>query len=225
MKNKKKAKQDSWWKRVRQFMKSHTSLTVIVAAALLLELTTGVMYYASQNIIQRTVERLVHREMNALYLCIRNKLANVEITLDNMAWVVTNDLADPDSLLVATRQLVAHNTDILGSSISCVPDYYPQKGRWYEPYSVRRADGTIESMHLGSATHDYTKAEFYTVPVATGSGHWCEPYLDSDGAKAIVTTYSKRESRHVAFCRRPSDRRFGNFVGSRVDGQYQLRAD
>ena len=170
-------------------IRHHLPLIVIIVAALLLELTTGVMYYSSQNIIHRTVERLVQREMDAIYLRIRNQLAQVEITLGNMAWVATDDLAEPDSLMTITRQLVEHNPDILGCGVSCIPYLYQQKGYWYEPYSVRRADGTIESMALGSASHDYTKKEFYTTPIAKGSGHWCEPYLDNDGAKAKVTTY------------------------------------
>ena len=175
--------------KVRNFIRTHTGLTVIIAAALMLELTSYVMYYSAQAIIQQTMERLVGREMNAIYLSIRNKLAQVEVTLDNMAWVVSDDLKKPDSLFVLTRQIVENNPYILGSSISCIPDLYPQKGRWFEPYAVRRADGTIESMQLGSESHDYTKSEFFTIPIAKGSGHWCEPYLDSDGAKAIVTTY------------------------------------
>ena len=180
----------SRWERLRSFMKTHIGLTVIIVAALLVELSSGVMYYAAQNIIERTVTRLMERENDAIFLCIRNKLAEVEVTLNNMAWVVTDDLVNPDSLARATYQLVEHNPAILGSSISCIPNHFPQKGYWYEPYSVRRSDGTIESMQLGSASHDYTKSEFFTVPVATGQSHWSEPYLDSDGAKAIVTTYS-----------------------------------
>jgi sigma-B regulation protein RsbU (phosphoserine phosphatase) len=31
--------------------------------------------------------------------------------------------------------------------------------------------------------------EFFTVPLATGKSHWCEPYTDNDGAKARITTY------------------------------------
>ena len=176
--------------KVLSIIKKHFSLTVIIVAALLLELTTGVMYYSAQSMIQRNVERLVQSEMNAIYLCILNKLAKVEVTVDNMAWVVTDDLVEPDSLLMATRQLVEHNPDFLGSGVCLVPNYFSQKGRWYEPYSVRRADGTIESMQLGSASHDYTRLELYTQPIAKGSGHWSEPYLDRDGAKAMVTTYS-----------------------------------
>ena len=62
---------------LKGFFQHNTSLIVIIAAALLIELTSGVMYYSSQNIIQKMVDRLVTREMNAIYLCIRNQLAKV----------------------------------------------------------------------------------------------------------------------------------------------------
>ena len=180
----------SRWSRLKDFIRNHSSLTLIIIAALMLELLSGIMYYVSHGILQQTMERLIERENNALFLCIRNRLAEVEVMLDNMAWVTSDDLAEPDSLARVTYQLVEHNPIILGSSFSCIPHYFPQKGRWYEPYSVRRPDGTIETTQIGSATHDYTKAEFYTVPLATGRSHWSEPYLDSEGAKTIVTTYS-----------------------------------
>ena len=166
-------------------------LTLIIGAALLLlELTSGLLYYSAQNIIHNTVEKLIEREMNAIYLCIRNKLAKVEVTVDNMAWVVADDLEDPDWMYSITRLLVENNPSILGCTVCFVPDYFPQKGRWFEPYAVRRADGTIETMQLGSAEHDYTKIAFYTEAMAKNGGNWCEPYFDKDGAKAMVTTYS-----------------------------------
>ena len=74
---------------MKDFIKSHTSLTVIIVAALLIELTTGFIYYNSQDIIKRTTVRVMERENIALYLCIRNKLMEVEVVLDNMSWIVT----------------------------------------------------------------------------------------------------------------------------------------
>ncbi len=186
---KKNSDKDKGWKRLSVFARTHTSLLIIIAAALLLELTTGVMYYAAQNIIMWTVERLLEREMHAISLSVRNHLAKVEITLDNLAWVETDNMEKPDSLFSATRRLVKHNPAIYGSSITCVPNLFPERGYWFEPYSVRRPDGTIETMQLGSASHDYTKQAFFTEPIARGTGCWCEPYLDSDGARAIVTSY------------------------------------
>ena len=180
----------NWWGRLIKFMRANTNLTVIIIAALLLELTSAIMYYESHDILQRVVERLMERENNALYLCIRNKLAEVEVTMDNIAWVATDDLASPDSLTRLTYQMAEHNTAILGCCICCTPDYFPQRGRWFEPYSIRKDDGSIETMQLGSASHDYTKLEFFTKPIATGTSHWSEPYMDRDGAKAVVTSYS-----------------------------------
>lgn len=179
----------SIWNRLSKVIRNHLPLTIIIGAALLLELTSGVMYYSAQNIIHKTVERLAEREMNAIYLCIRNKLAAVEVTVDNMTWVVADGLNEPDWMYSITRRLVENNPSILGSAVSFTPNYFPQKGRWFEPYAVRRADGTIETMQLGSATHDYTQMEFFTAPIAKNGGCWCEPYHDKDGAKAIVTTY------------------------------------
>ena len=64
----------------KDFIKANTNLIVIVVAALLIELTTGVIYYNSQDIIERTTIQVMERENNALYLSIRNKLAEVEVS-------------------------------------------------------------------------------------------------------------------------------------------------
>lgn len=48
---------------MKKFIRTNTSLAVIILAALLLELTTGILYYSAQNIIQQNLERL--RRINA----------------------------------------------------------------------------------------------------------------------------------------------------------------
>ena len=171
-------------------MKNHLPLTVVIIAALLLVLTMGVMYYSAQSILSEAMQKLVEREMDSIYLNIRNKLANVEVTMDNMAWIESDDLHHPDSLMSATHQIVQHNPDYINVFIPCIPNLFPQKGYWYEPVSTRKPDGTIETKQVGSAKHDYTKKELFTAAIAEGEGHWSEPYMDVDGAKVMVTTYS-----------------------------------
>jgi Cache domain. len=181
------------WERLKNVLKRNLGLTAIIAAALLLEIISGVMGYINHSVIQDTMENLVDREENAIFYCIRNQLSKVEVTLNNMAWVVSDELAEADSMFVTTYRMVENNPAILGGTISFIPNYYPQKGYWFEPYAVRRTtpDGreTIETIQLGSASHDYTKSEFFTVPIAQNCGHWSEPYMDADGAKTMVTTY------------------------------------
>ena len=188
--NKRESANKGWRAHLKKFIRTNTSLAVIILAALLLELTTGILYYSAQNTIQENVERIIQREMNALNLCIRNKLARVEVTLDNMSWVVSRDLEKADWMFEITEMLVKDNSVINGSAIAFVPNYYPERGRWFEPSTVRMADGSIENLQVGSANHDYTKSEFYTVPMATDSCIWSKPYMDIDGSQVEVTTYS-----------------------------------
>ena len=179
-----------WWGHIRDFIKTNTSLAVIIAAALLLELTTGALYYTAQNIIQDTTERLVKEEMSGIAMNIRKQLAKLEMVINNYAWVVSGDLENSERMFETTRALLEHNPYLRGCGVGFTPNYYPERGYWFEPYAVRRPNGTIESMQLGSASHDYTKNELYIFTLANDSDHWSEPYFDRDGARSMVITYS-----------------------------------
>ena len=188
--NKTVATHNGWWKRFNRFMKANTSLTVIISAVLLLELMTGIMFYAAQNFIQRTMERMVDVEMNAIYLCIRNKLANVEVTIDNMSWVVSEGLEEPSWMFDISKRMLKSNASFWGSGVAFVPNYYSKRGKFFEPYAVRRGGDTIMTLQVGSLGVDPTKKEYYTVPVERGVSHWSEPYENHTDDKSIITTYS-----------------------------------
>lgn len=175
--------------RLHGFIKRHISLVNVVFAALLVELVSGVMYYSAQTIIHRTVEKLIEREMNAIYLCIRNKLAQVEVAVDNMTWVVSEALEEPEWMFDITRRMVKNNPSFWGSGIAFMPNYYPNTDKHYEPYSVRRGQDSIVTMQLGSDGVDHTMDEYYRIPFTQEKAHWSEPYTDIVGARSVITTY------------------------------------
>lgn len=179
-----------WRKRLNSFMKTNTSLTVIISAVLLLELMMGIMFYAAQNFIQRTMERMVGVEMNAIYLCIRNKLANVEVTIDNMAWVVSEGLEEPNWMFDLSKRMLKNNASFWGSGVAFVPNYYSKRGKFFEPYAVRRGGDTIITLQVGRHGVDPTKKEYYRIPVEKGISHWSEPYVNHTDDKSRITTYS-----------------------------------
>ncbi len=168
-----------------------SSLDIIIAAAVLLLATTGVMYFSAQRMTQKTMEQLEQSELNSVAMSIRKQLAKVEVAVNNMDWLLQRSLNEPDVLNGLCSLLVQNNPSVKGCGIGFKPYYYPQKGRWFEPYAVRRADGSIETMQLGSESHDYTQYEFFTFTMEHDSDYWSEPYMDSDGAKTRVTTYSR----------------------------------
>ena len=72
------------WERLKNVLKRNLGLTAIIAAALLLEIISGVMGYVNHAVIQDTMEHLVDQEMSAIFYRIRNQLSKVEVTLNNM---------------------------------------------------------------------------------------------------------------------------------------------
>ena len=171
-------------------LKNKTSIAIIAVAAILLEATSLIQYWYSREGIREEVVHRAQTELKVKSLTIKNATLEVETAARNMMWVVEENLQYPDSMYSVIRRLLINNPNILGCGITFKPNYYQSKGYWYEPYGARRENGVIETTQLGGENHDYTKSEFYLVPMQTGQPQWSEPYLDSDGARAMLTTYS-----------------------------------
>ena len=171
-------------------LKDKTSIAIIAIAAILLEATSLIQYWYSREGIRDEVVHRAQTELKVKSLTIKNATLEVETAARNLVWLVEENLQYPDSMYSVIRRLLNNNPDILGCGIVFKPNYYQSKGYWYEPYGARRENGVIETTQLGGENHDYTKSEFYAVPMQTGQPQWSEPYLDSDGARAMLTTYS-----------------------------------
>ena len=81
------------------------------------------------------------------------------------------------------------NPNVVGGGMAFVPNYYPQKGRLFEPYA-RQRDDSIVVRQIAGEEHDYTKNRVFYEVVDSNKPAWTDPYEDKDGAGTIVTTYS-----------------------------------
>ncbi len=170
-------------------LRTQSSLAVIITAAVLVEITSGIQYYFAKEGIRQEVEHRAESELRAKSLEIRNVMNVVEVAVENMAWAVEQRLAQPDSMWAVTQKLLADNEYIVGSAVAFEPYYYPRKGRQFSPYSYKH-DSTVTSIQLGTDTYDYHTMEWYTAPMASGRGHWSEPYFDEGGGEMMMSTYS-----------------------------------
>lgn len=166
------------------------SIVLIIAAALILEIISTIQYHYVREEIAVDLHLRAQSELLAKSLAIQNVMSQVEAAVGNHVWDAQRLISEGDSAFSVVKRLVEQNPNIKGSSFTFKPNYYPEKGYWYESYAVRRDSDEIELMQLGSADHDYTNAEFYKIPIETDSARWTDPYLDSDGAKMMLTTFS-----------------------------------
>ena len=171
-------------------LQTKSSLALLVTAAVLIELTSAVQYWYAKKGIREQVEQRAKSELKVKGLEIQNILTAVEVAMKNHAWEAEQMLALPDSMYSVARRLAEQNDQIVGAGISFAPNFYPKMGRWFEPYVKAEKGKAAVMSQLGSETHDYTQMDFYTMTMKSGEPYWSEPYLDSDGAHAMVTTYA-----------------------------------
>ncbi len=177
------------WNWLRKSRQSGSSLSILITAAVLIETTAVVQYVFTSRGIRREARYRAETELRMTSLHIRNVTTAVEVAVENMVWAVEHNLSHPDSIYPVGRRLVEQNPTIVGCGIAFIPDYYPEKGHWYEPYVTVRDNGSIEELQIGSADHDYLKSKWYQTGLKANRGSWTEPYFDEAGARMMLFTY------------------------------------
>ena len=167
-----------------------TGLLLVLIAAITLEATGLIQYFYSRKGLAEEARRLAESEMALTKERIEGMLNVVETATENLAWTAGFILDQPDSLFVLAERMLNTTPEVLSGGLGFSEGFYPSKGRWYEPLVARREGGVLERLVLGSESHDYFQADWFSFPMISGEGQWSEPYYDESGAKAMVVTYS-----------------------------------
>lgn len=171
-------------------MKTKSALAIIVTVGVLIETTSIIQYKFAYDGIREEVQHRAESELKMRSFEIRNVMNAVEVAVTNMAWAVEQNLSRPDSMYAITQRIIECNSIIIGSAVAFEPNYYPQKGRLFSPYSYKQSDNIVRSKQLGTDTYNYHDMEWYTEPMRKGQPHWSEPYFDEGGGEMMMSTYS-----------------------------------
>lgn len=175
--------------KIRSSFSRRLSFYILCGATTVFTLTLLGNYHSARNFVR--TESIEHAQvaLDNTILQIDQVLNSVEIAVQNLSWVVGDKLDSPDYMYELTTQMLRTNPHVVGSAIAFEPDYYPEKGQMYSPYSYR--DGSlISTKQLGTENYDYHYMDWYQIPKLLGQPYWSEPYYDKGGADVIMTTYS-----------------------------------
>lgn len=98
----------------------------------------------------------------------------VEIATNNFYPLVQDNL-QPDSLLSYSRRVVELNPNINSCSITTEPFYFPQLGRYFSAYTVRKGDSIIT---VREGKYEYFDKVWYKSPRQAGKAVWVDPFDD-----------------------------------------------
>ena len=165
------------------------AVMLVVAAALVLEVTGLVQYYYSRKGIREEADMRAESQLEAT----RNKIMDVidvtETAVRNSVWLAQWCLDYPDSLKSMCARLLQDNPVVAGSTVALVPGYDDRRPL-YAPYVCRDDSGGLRTLSLATPEYDYPSQEWFTKPLELGEPYWSEPYIDEGGGDILMTTFS-----------------------------------
>ena len=131
-----------------------------------------VRYVGMMNIASEKIAKTIRgMEMNAM-----NVFDEVEKHLDS-----------PESVIAALESKTSLNPEVRGYFAAFEPNYFPQKGTWFEPYVVHVDSSAFELRMVGSARHNYHKSDWYIRAKKSNDSFWSDPYYYYEVRTSAVT--------------------------------------
>ena len=166
--------------------KRSKGLTLILLAALLLEVISGIQYYYTHGMLEEELEKRAELELTTKVVLTKSNLNMAVNSLNGHLWDVMRNMARPDSMYNVAEWVLRSHNNLLGCGIAFEPNFFPTKGRLYEPYAYWH-DGEVVKAQIAGEQHDYTLNTSYQEAVKWKRSVWTEPYYYEDAKKSMVT--------------------------------------
>ncbi len=172
------------------------AILVLGFSTLILGAVLANSYFFSRTVIVEQAEKYSRTRGREVANKLASLLKPVEQAAQNIALALENPALTSNEIRSLGRRVVEGNGDIFGMAIAFAPYEFTYDKLYYAPYSYRNKDG-IKTTHLGNSDYRYFYMSWYQLPKELGRPVWTEPYFDSGGSDALMTTYS------VPFCPKP----------------------
>lgn len=166
-----------------------STLGLVVSVMLLFSAAAIVFVRQSRKTIVSQVEESVQNLVKATTGKIDRLMSGVETAVKSQRWIIDDKIDSPDYMYRITRELVGSHPYIVGSTVAFAPNFYPEKGECYAPYTCQDPNGELRSFQL-VYTNGYHNQSWYTECVKHRRPVWSEPYFDDGGARIMMSTYS-----------------------------------
>ena len=167
-------------------LKTNTGLITIIAAAILMQAILAVQYYYTRSLLVDELEKRAESEITMKSIIVKNTLNLAENSLNGHLWHLKRNLLHPDSSYNVMELVLQSHPNLTGCWVAYVPNYFPQKGRLFEPF-VWWDHGKIMRSEIAAEGRDYTQNPYYKAVYASGSPIWTDLYEDVVSGLKLVT--------------------------------------
>ncbi len=179
---------------IRKSLAFSLSLSILMGTLVILLVTMGFLYFRSGQLVRKMAIDEASQSLHNTTLQIRGVLNEVETATNNTGWSTLHDL-HPDSLFKISQRILLLNSNLYGCSVAMIPDFFPDKGRYFSAYSSND-NGHIQTEQEGNAEYNYFEMPWFKMPMTTRKPCWIDPFHDYNSEeetyyKEMITTYSR----------------------------------
>ena len=174
---------------INRSLASRIVFYVLTFCVFLFIVSLSVFYFFSKKQMRDMTYNYAAAITNNTVLKTELILSPITKIANNYKWIIEKEHLNSDSIFGITRKIVGNNPEIVGCAIAYEPFFFKEKGRYFAPYSCREK-GEIKTFQLGSAEYEYFVMDWYQIPASIQKSYWSEPYFDTGGANALITTFS-----------------------------------
>ena len=164
---------------------------VLVTVLLIMLFTLTMTFIAAYRGMRGEIRGRYLSMMNVVAEKIHLEVKTMEIEAMNVSDEVEHHLSSPEAVMAALEKELRLNNFATGYFAAFEPDYFPEKGQWFEPYVYKQSDGSFRSDQVGSERHDYLKSDWYIRAMKEEKGFWTSPYIyrDETGNGGVFCTF------------------------------------
>ena len=183
------------------------TLRIMMVVLAMMAVIAGVVYFTVSEYMDDEAEMRFQIVMMRAHREIQRRLSDVYVATNNNVHEIERDIDDPDKLYAHLERIVKENPWIVSCGLLFVPDYYPEKGKYFVPFATRDTADVVSVMRIDTVYHDYFEDDWYVARMESDSADWVDPYFEDPQlttyiAPRLLTTYAvpihNREGRPVA---------------------------
>ena len=183
------------------------TLRIMMVVLAMMSVIAGVVYVAVGEYMDDEAEKRFQIVVTRAHREVQRRLSEVYVANVNNVHEIERDIDDPDKLYDHLERIVRRNPYIVSCGLLFIPDYYPEKGRFFVPFATRDTADVVSVMRIDSVCHDYFEKDWYVERLESDSADWVDPYIENplltpQIAPRLLATHAipvhNREGRPVA---------------------------
>ena len=179
----------------RRSFSARLSLWVVSFAALVFLGATAYFFTVSRRYVREEAILRATQVVENSVLRLNNILEDVQLSADNLEWLVYRHLDEPDLMMEYSRITVQGNPVLSGCSISFEPNFF--KDHYYYSAYSGYVGGTLQTEQEGDEDYQYFYLDWYLQPKLLNQPCWTEPYSDWEQDDAE----DRQTQRMVSYCK------------------------